>query len=237
MARRIGVVDDPGERAPPQRAAGPAPRRARALPRDPRPGARVPRPRAGIARLPARRRRRRPRSARSTTSAASTWWQKLGGQVARRGGAVGFGVYVDRFTFPFVGIHELPDWVGDRRDARLDRRAHEHGQLPRRPGRARGRRLRDRRRHVRGHRALAGEARRRGHVRDRRRRLLRLPAPQLLSGADLHGRLRRAAARLRARDGRRPGALEDRSDRRALLPAASCSRSRSSTPASWSPVG
>ena len=40
-------------------------------------------------------------------------------------------------------------------------------------------------------------------VGDRLRRVPRLPAPQLLSGADLHGRLRRAAARVRARD-RRP---------------------------------
>src|SRR5215210_8429637 len=40
------------------------------------------------------------------------WWGKLGGQSAAAGVAVGFGVVVDRFTFPFVGIHELPSWVG-----------------------------------------------------------------------------------------------------------------------------
>ena len=44
-----------------------------------------------------------------------------------------------------------------------------------------------------------GRDRRRHPGRDRLRRLPRLPAPQLLSGADLHGRLGRAAARLHAR--------------------------------------
>ena len=57
-----------------------------------------------------------------------------------------FGVWIDRFTFPFVGVLDLP--AGGRRaaDDRLDRRGDEHGQLPRRPGRPRRRRLRDRRR-------------------------------------------------------------------------------------------
>ena len=40
------------------------------------------------------------------------WWGKLGGQLAAAGVAVGFGVVIDRFTFPFLGIHVLPDWVG-----------------------------------------------------------------------------------------------------------------------------
>ena len=74
-----------------------------------------------------------------------------------------------------------------------------------------------------------GKPRRGDPLGDRRRRVLRLPAPQLLSGADLHGRLGRAAARLRARDARDRGAAEDGRDGRALLPARSCSRSRSST--------
>ena len=61
----------------------------------------------------------------------------------------------------------------------------------------------------------------RGHPgRDRLRRVPRLPAPQLLPGADLHGRLGRAAARVHARHGGRPGAAEDRRDRGAVLPAA-----------------
>jgi UDP-GlcNAc:undecaprenyl-phosphate GlcNAc-1-phosphate transferase len=39
------------------------------------------------------------------------WWGKLAGQAAAAGVAIGFGVVVDRFTFPFLGIHELPDYV------------------------------------------------------------------------------------------------------------------------------
>ena len=38
------------------------------------------------------------------------WWAKLGGQSAAAAVAIGFGVTIDRFTFPFVGIHDLPDW-------------------------------------------------------------------------------------------------------------------------------
>jgi UDP-GlcNAc:undecaprenyl-phosphate/decaprenyl-phosphate GlcNAc-1-phosphate transferase len=38
------------------------------------------------------------------------WWGKLGGQLAAGGIAIGFGVNVDRFTFPGLGGHELPDW-------------------------------------------------------------------------------------------------------------------------------
>jgi UDP-GlcNAc:undecaprenyl-phosphate/decaprenyl-phosphate GlcNAc-1-phosphate transferase len=41
-----------------------------------------------------------------------TWWQKLGGQGLAAGITVGAGVWVTRFTFPVVGVHELPDWVG-----------------------------------------------------------------------------------------------------------------------------
>ena len=40
------------------------------------------------------------------------WWGKLGGQVAAAGVAVYFGVAIDRFTFPIVGIHDLHDWLG-----------------------------------------------------------------------------------------------------------------------------
>src|SRR3954464_13874540 len=41
------------------------------------------------------------------------WWEKLAGQV----GAAAiptyfFGVWIHRFTFPLVGVHELPAWVG-----------------------------------------------------------------------------------------------------------------------------
>ena len=40
------------------------------------------------------------------------WWEKLGGQLAAAAIPVGFGIWVHRFTFPVLGIHELPDWVG-----------------------------------------------------------------------------------------------------------------------------
>jgi UDP-GlcNAc:undecaprenyl-phosphate GlcNAc-1-phosphate transferase len=42
------------------------------------------------------------------------WWGKLGGQLAAAGVAIGFGVTIDRFTFPFVTdpYIELPGWVG-----------------------------------------------------------------------------------------------------------------------------
>ena len=40
------------------------------------------------------------------------WYGKLGGQAAAAGVATGFGIWVDRFTLPFVGIHGLPASVG-----------------------------------------------------------------------------------------------------------------------------
>jgi UDP-GlcNAc:undecaprenyl-phosphate GlcNAc-1-phosphate transferase len=40
------------------------------------------------------------------------WWEKLGGQVAAAAIPVGFGIWVHRFTFPVLGVHTLPDWVG-----------------------------------------------------------------------------------------------------------------------------
>jgi UDP-GlcNAc:undecaprenyl-phosphate GlcNAc-1-phosphate transferase len=39
------------------------------------------------------------------------WWGKLAGQLAAAGIAIGFGVNVDRFTFPGFGSQELPDSV------------------------------------------------------------------------------------------------------------------------------
>ena len=71
------------------------------------------------------------------------WWEKLGGQIAAAAIPTGFGIWVHRFTFPIVGVHALPAWVGDSADDRLDRRDHEHGQLPRRARRAGRRSLRD----------------------------------------------------------------------------------------------
>jgi UDP-GlcNAc:undecaprenyl-phosphate GlcNAc-1-phosphate transferase len=40
------------------------------------------------------------------------WWEKLGGQALAAGITVGSGIWVDRFTFPVIGIHELPSWLG-----------------------------------------------------------------------------------------------------------------------------
>ncbi len=40
------------------------------------------------------------------------WWEKLGGQLVAASVPVWFGVWVDRFTFPLLGIHALPGWVG-----------------------------------------------------------------------------------------------------------------------------
>src|SRR5216117_3358570 len=40
------------------------------------------------------------------------WWEKLAGQVTAAAIPVGFGIWVHRFTFPVVGIHVLPKWVG-----------------------------------------------------------------------------------------------------------------------------
>src|ERR1044072_9510483 len=40
------------------------------------------------------------------------WWEKLGGQVAAAAIPTGFGIWVQRFTFPIIGVHALPEWVG-----------------------------------------------------------------------------------------------------------------------------
>jgi UDP-GlcNAc:undecaprenyl-phosphate GlcNAc-1-phosphate transferase len=40
------------------------------------------------------------------------WWEKLAGQAAAAAVPVAFGTWVTRFTFPVVGIHELPAWIG-----------------------------------------------------------------------------------------------------------------------------
>jgi UDP-GlcNAc:undecaprenyl-phosphate GlcNAc-1-phosphate transferase len=41
-----------------------------------------------------------------------SWWQKLGGQLLAASIPAGFGVYVQRFTFPLLGVHQVPKWVG-----------------------------------------------------------------------------------------------------------------------------
>jgi len=40
------------------------------------------------------------------------WWEKLGGQALAAGITVGSGVWVERFTLPVIGVHELPSWLG-----------------------------------------------------------------------------------------------------------------------------
>ena len=40
------------------------------------------------------------------------WWEKLGGQFFAASIPVGFGIWIHRFSFPLVGVHELPAWVG-----------------------------------------------------------------------------------------------------------------------------
>ena len=40
------------------------------------------------------------------------WWEKLGGQVAAAAIPTGFGIWVDRFTFPVLGVHQLSAWAG-----------------------------------------------------------------------------------------------------------------------------
>jgi UDP-GlcNAc:undecaprenyl-phosphate GlcNAc-1-phosphate transferase len=40
------------------------------------------------------------------------WWAKLSGQSLAAVIPIGFGVAIDRFTFPFLGIQDFPYWIG-----------------------------------------------------------------------------------------------------------------------------
>ena len=40
------------------------------------------------------------------------WWEKLGGQIVAASIPPIFGVWIDHFTFPFLGVYDLPAWVG-----------------------------------------------------------------------------------------------------------------------------
>src|SRR5438445_2990213 len=40
------------------------------------------------------------------------WFEKLAGQTLAAAIPTWFGVWVDRFTLPFLGIHALPEWAG-----------------------------------------------------------------------------------------------------------------------------
>jgi UDP-GlcNAc:undecaprenyl-phosphate/decaprenyl-phosphate GlcNAc-1-phosphate transferase len=39
------------------------------------------------------------------------WWAKLGGQVGAAAIPIAYGVDFDRFTFPILGVHDLPEWL------------------------------------------------------------------------------------------------------------------------------
>src|SRR5436309_6151401 len=40
------------------------------------------------------------------------WWERLRGQIAAAAIPTSFGIWVHQFTFPIVGVHELPEWLG-----------------------------------------------------------------------------------------------------------------------------
>ena len=143
MARLLGVVDRP-EAGGASNRAGAAARRDRALLRDLRAGARVPR----LGRRPAgscSAPRSRRRSARSTTSAACAGGRsspvRSPPRRSRPASGSGSPVHVPDPRHP-----RPAEWVGMPLTIALDRRDHEHGQLPRRPRRPRRRRLRRSRR-------------------------------------------------------------------------------------------
>ena len=117
----------------------------------------------------------------------------------------------------------------DPRDAHLHRGLHQHHQPHRRARRPRGGRLGDRRRHAAGAGA-PGQPLRRGRARGgAHRRVPRLPALQLPSRVDLHGRLGSAVPGVHARhDLAARGHEDDRGDR-VGGPAAHRAACRSST--------
>ena len=43
------------------------------------------------------------------------WWEKLGGQTLAAAMPTAFGVWIHRFTFPIIGVHELPALGGRSR--------------------------------------------------------------------------------------------------------------------------
>ena len=77
------------------------------------------------------------------------WWQKLGGQLlAAAIPTAGSASTCSASRSRSSACTEVPHWIGDPGDRDRDRRRDEHGQLPRRPRRARGGRVRDLRRDV-----------------------------------------------------------------------------------------
>ena len=226
-----------GRRRAAQPPARPAARRARDLPRDHRPVARVPRPLGRDARHPARRRRgvRRRRGRRLPRPRPVAEARRVRCSPRRSRPRSASGSTTSRF--PFVGAVDLPAWIGvPLTIVWIVAVMNMVNFLDGLDGLAAGV-CGDRGRHVLGARALARQGRRGDPLRDRRGRLHRLPAPQLLPGADLHGRLGRARARLHARHrlGRRACSRPRR--RSSCSCRCSCSRCRSSTRRSSSRSG
>ena len=110
MARLLGVVTAPGGRhihkRPIPRLGGLA-----IFLGNPRPVARIPLARRRDAGHRARRRGRvRRRRDRRLPGARSI--PKLAGQIAAAAIPCAFGTWIDHFTFPFLGVVDLPAWVG-----------------------------------------------------------------------------------------------------------------------------
>jgi UDP-GlcNAc:undecaprenyl-phosphate GlcNAc-1-phosphate transferase len=40
------------------------------------------------------------------------WWEKLGGQIIAASIPAIFGIWIDHFTLPLIGVYDLPVWVG-----------------------------------------------------------------------------------------------------------------------------
>ena len=112
MARLLGVVDLPGGAAA-EPEPDPAARRDRDLLRDLRARARVPRARPRDARRPARRGGRDGRR-RDRRLPRARGGRKLAGQIVAAAIPPFFGVWIDHFTFPFLGPVDLPAAVGSR---------------------------------------------------------------------------------------------------------------------------
>ena len=162
---------------------------------------------------------------------------KLAGQVIAAAIPTAFGVWIDHFTFPFLGAVDVPEWLGVPLTILwIVAVMNMVNFLDGLDGLAAGV-CGDRGRHLRGDRALARQDRRRDPLGDRCGRMRRVPAPQLLPGAHLHGRLRRARARLHACDHLGRGPAQDGVDRRRCSCRCSCSRFRSSTRRSSSQGG
>ena len=145
---------------------------------------------------------------------------KLAGQVLAAAIPTAFGVWIDHFTFPFLGAVDLPPWIGvPLTIVWIVAVMNMVNFLDGMDGLAAGVCA------ISGVTfaviALSlGKVDAADPVGDRRRCVRRVPPPQLLPGPDLHGRLGCARARLHARVDLGRGAAEDGVDRRAVPAAA-----------------